>query len=321
MFRKYLILACSLVFLTAILTAKPPNVSPESSKQLSKLLKLLDRLAEKEENPLLKRHFQSVAMISRDTTHGMTMEEDHLDMAANSLDFFKKEGKNWETYLSGARPLVMAFRSPTDGKNSYYWLFLPDGFEQSKDDFPFYMELHGSGGGSNNPPWKMLFHYLQAEEKAGTSQMIRREGFMIYPWGRGDKGYRDIAETDIWECLADFDNMFETDPQRQYLYGFSMGGAGTYRIARKSPERWAAIGMYSGGYRPDAGEVKELKQLPVWMAWGEEERFADGNRQLKEFLLKQGNELWWKEIEGVGHKYLGEYQEQLMDWLKEHQKH
>ena len=31
-------------------------------------------------------------------------------------------------------------------------------------------------------------------------------------------------------------------------------------------------------------------------------------------------ELNWREIAGVGHKYLGEYQESLMDWLIEHHK-
>ena len=118
----------------------------------------------------------------------------------------------------------------------------------------------------------MLFRPLQPEIKGVTNQGYRKEGLFIYPWGRGDKWYREQAETDIFECLEHFDNLFKTDPSRQYLYGFSMGGGGTFRIAQKSMDRWAAIGMYSAALRePSLEEAKKFKDMPVWMTWGEKE--------------------------------------------------
>src|SRR5690606_5754182 len=122
--------------------------------------------------------------------------------------------------------------------------------------------------------------------------------------------------------LADFDRQFSTDPKRQYLYGFSMGGAGTFHIAQLSLDRWAAIGVYSGAMRDATAEdAQKFKDIPVWMAWGElETRLAPVNRKLKDLLLEAGVEIKWAEVQGVGHKYLGEYQEDLMDWLKMHHK-
>lgn len=320
-----------LLSLFAFSLAPPPFVKNEPFSQTQsgimddrkELVSLLSELAEKEKNPLMKRHFESVVLMTQDTSHGLTFSEKHLESVSGSLEFFKGAGAQWETYQSAPRPLVMAFSSPTDGKNSYYWLFLPEEYTPDRLDFPFYLELHGSGGGQNNPPWHMLYRYLQPEERKGTAQMNRREGFLIYPWGRGDKGYRDTAETDIWECLADFDAMFHTDPNRQFIYGFSMGGGGTYRLSQKSPDRWAAVGMYSAAFRTETltrDDASTFRDIPVWMTWGETERWRDGNLILRDNLLASEVEVSWREVEGVGHSYLYEYQDSLMDWFLLHPK-
>ncbi|WP_461088510.1 hypothetical protein [Spirosoma gilvum] len=297
-------------------TVKLPLASERA--EIQQLVAYLQTLVANEKNPLLKRHFESVMRMSLDSTSGLRPNDTHTKAALGTLAFFQGDGARWETYLEGTRPLIMAFQSKTDGKNSYYWLFLPKGFSRTKTDFPFYVELHGSGGGTNNPPWHMLYDYLQPKAAGATAQMTRREGFMILPWGRGDKGYRDMAETDIFECLADFDRQFKTDPKWQYLYGFSMGGGGTFRIAQKTMNRWAAVGLYSAalGKNVTDNEAARFKNTPVWMVWGEKEWLNVENRKLKDDFLKAGVNLWWKEIEGVEHSYLGEYQENLMDWFK-----
>ncbi|PHN07885.1 discoidin domain-containing protein [Flavilitoribacter nigricans] len=286
------------------------------------LLDLVDELAARESRPLFRHHFESIARISRDTAHGFGVSEADREAAAAVFRFLQDEGAQWETYAAGPRPLMMAFPSPSDGLDSYYWLFLPRDFDPNRKDYPLYFELHGSGGGRNNNPRKMLYQPLQPQIKGVPSQGYRKEGIYVLPWGRGDRGYRDQAETDIFEVLADVDRRFPTDPARQYLYGFSMGGAGTFRIAQKSLDRWAAIGVYSGAMRnPTLEEAKLFQEIPVWMTWGEEEtRLTEVNRKLKDLFETAGVELKWTEVKGVGHRYLGEYQEDLMEWLKEHRK-
>ncbi len=283
-----------------------------------RLVNLMNTLAAKETNPLMKRHFQTIARLTKDTTHGFEISDEDIEWASNVLNFFENGGEEWDTYMNGPRPLMMSFKSPTDGKYSFYWLFVPKDFNPKKTkNLPLYVELHGSGGGRNNNPRRMLYHPLQPEVAGVTSMGYRKEGLFILPWGRGDKFYRDIAETDIHEVLADFDQMFKTDPDRQYLYGFSMGGNGTFKIAQKTPDRWTAVGMYSAAFlqEPTRDEASTFKDIPVWMAWGELERWKDNNVILKDHFQNLGVELKWKEVADVGHRYLGEYQEDMLDWL------
>ena len=318
-----LIIVC--VTSTAYVIGKSKPLASKSSDQTTDsaaLVQHLRSLISKEKNSLLKRHFESLLLITQDQTHGYPFTEKNQQDAGKVLQFLKQEGHLWQTYLQKPRPLIMAFTSPTDQKNSYYWLFLPKDFDKRKENYPLYVELHGSGGGSNNNPRQMLYQPLQPEIAGVTLQGYRKEGIFILRWGRGDKGYRDTAEADIWECIADVDKNFKTNPRRQYLYGFSMGGGGTYKLSHKSADRWAAIGMYSAAFTDSTFEdVAKLKGMPVWMVWGEQEnRLTMRNRSLKDAFIKQGIEIWWKEKKGVGHNYMGEYQDSLMNWFSRHQK-
>ena len=314
--RLFLILFFA-VFAIGEAAAHRPHLA---ESDVAQLLARLQVLAKNEKDPLLKRHFESLMMITSDTSHGLSMQESDLQAATEALAFFNAGGENFSTYLAGPRPLIMAYQSPADGKNSYYWLFLPKNFDRKKKDYPLYMEIHGSGGGKNNQPWKMLYHYLKPTEAPGTSQMYLRDGFMIYPWGRGDKGYDGIAFTDLEESLADFDAMFTTDPNRQYLYGFSMGGKGVYKLALSHPERWTALGIYSGIMQSTPEEVETIKHIPIWMTWGETERWCVNNRTLRDHLLEAGAEPSWEEQAGVGHSYNGEYQAAMMKWFLKQRK-
>ena len=291
-------------------------------EDVKELKTLLGSLEEKETNELLKKHFASVKMMMEDQTHDIAWTRQDSLRASNVLNFFRNEGADWETYAEGPRPLMMSFKSPSDGKNSFYWLILPENFDSAKKDYSLYVELHGSGGGKNNNPRRMLFYPLQPEVKGVTNQGYRKEGLMVHPWGRGDKWYRGQAETDIFECLDHFDNLFETDNTRQYLYGFSMGGGGTFKIAQKSMERWTAIGMYSAAMKEvTPEEAEKFKNMPVWMTWGEKEwRLTKINRKLKDLLVEAGVDVKWTEVEGVGHRYISEYQDDLMDWFLDKKK-
>jgi predicted peptidase len=76
---------------------------------------------------------------------------------------------------------------------------------------------------------------------------------------------------------------FHGDPQRLYLSGFSMGGAGVYQIAARWPERFAALVAISG-YVPtaDADLVKRIRQIPLRIFHGasDERVSVNGARQL-----------------------------------------
>ena len=284
------------------------------------LLNLLQQLADKEDNWLLKRHFQSMIMVMNKPD--AEYSDDMLEKTMETLDFMRHNGQYLDTYIEqDVRPLIMAYVSPTDSAVSFYRLTLPKGWDEHRTDYPMYIELHGSGGGQNNNPLRICLMQLGPEPSTGMAPQHRRDGYHLYPWGRGDKGYRESAEADVWECLADFDAMFKTDPDRQYMYGFSMGGAGTSGIAWKAIDRWAAIGCYSG-FAQLTPEMTELyAKIPVWMAWGDQEtRALNAGKEMRDMLLEAGGTVRWHEVKDTGHKYLGEYQWDMLDFFRDNPK-
>ena len=51
-----------------------------------------------------------------------------------------------------------------------------------------------------------------------------------------------LAEQDVMNVLRLVTDEFNIDDDRIYLWGHSMGGAGTYHLAAKYPHVWAALG-------------------------------------------------------------------------------
>ena len=62
--------------------------------------------------------------------------------------------------------------------------------------------------------------------------------------------------------LAEVQKEYKTDPKRVYLTGLSMGGFGTWSLAAKYPEKWAAIVPICGGGDPkNAAKIKDIPML------------------------------------------------------------
>jgi len=51
----------------------------------------------------------------------------------------------------------------------------------------------------------------------------------------------ELSEKDVMNVLAMARSEFSIDPDRTYLMGHSMGGAGAIFLGQKHPEQWAAI--------------------------------------------------------------------------------
>ena len=108
---------------------------------------------------------------------------------------------------------------------------------------------------------------------------INRQNSEDFPEGPHSqfKGYPDF---DGWiniheELLHMVDTVlknYRTDSDRVYLTGISYGGYGTFHMAAKHPERWAAIAPIVGtGKIADAKKLAEAR-LPIWMFGGGKDR-------------------------------------------------
>jgi len=69
--------------------------------------------------------------------------------------------------------------------------------------------------------------------------------------------------------LDDVEKEYRVDKDRIYVTGLSMGGYGTFDLAMKYPNRFAAIIPICGG--ADTKYAQKIKHLPTWVFHGEQD--------------------------------------------------
>ncbi len=137
-------------------------------------------------------------------------------------------------------------------------------------------------------------------------------------------GWEQI-EDDLLDMLAHTQTNYRTDPSRVYLTGLSYGGFGTWYMASKHPELFAAIAPIVGWGHPDLMAPIANSNLPVWAFAGGLDRAVpvkhfyagiDTLKKLKQHIHKN-SELRFTVHEDMGHDtwkrvYAGE---DLYNWL------
>lgn len=84
-----------------------------------------------------------------------------------------------------------------------------------------------------------------------------------------DKRRGELSEQDVLNVTDLVAREYEADPRRIYLSGNSMGGAGTWHIGGKYPERWAAIAPAAFGARDPNFDFSRLRNTPIMAVAGE----------------------------------------------------
>jgi predicted peptidase len=81
---------------------------------------------------------------------------------------------------------------------------------------------------------------------------------------------RELSEKDTLEVIELVRKEFKIDDKRTYLMGHSMGGAGTYYLAVKYPERWAAIAVLApAAFALDPNSLGKIPKMPVMVVHGD----------------------------------------------------
>ena len=82
--------------------------------------------------------------------------------------------------------------------------------------------------------------------------------FVLYP-----NGWQRVAE-DLIGMVHKIIEAYHGDPDKVYLTGLSSGGYGTWYMASKYPDVWAAICPIVGWGHPDLMQPIASHQIPVW---------------------------------------------------------
>lgn len=181
--------------------------------------------------------------------------------------------------------------------DSRYVLFVPHSYDGQKE-FPLILFLHGSGESGKD---------VQLPGKVGLGPAIRKSEksfpfFAIFPqshertWqAKSEDGKRAMS------ILQQVQKDYKIDGRRIYLTGLSMGGSGTWSLAAKYPDTWAAIVPICGGGNPKAAE--RIKDIPCWCFHGDADKAVpvQRSRDMIEALKSAGGRPLYTEFPGVPH--------------------
>ena len=194
-----------------------------------------------------------------------------------------------------------------------YLLFEPKTPVESP--LPLIVFLHGSGERGNDVQ-KVKIHgpMKQAEQETDFPFMILSP---LCPKGT----WWVIGE--VVELIDDIIVRYPVDEDRIYLTGISMGGYGTWDLAAKHPEKFAAIVPICGGGDPNT--AGSLSPLPIWVFHGAEDPTVPVRNSdvMVEALKKAGNDVQYTVYLKVAHDSWTQTYEnpRLYEWLLKHRRH
>lgn len=140
-----------------------------------------------------------------------------------------------------------------------YLLYLPREYDRwSEKRWPLLLFLHGLGERGND---------IEMIKRHGLPRLIedgRHYPFVIVSPQCPDDEWWDVLALEA--LLARLIEKYNVDENRVVVVGMSMGGYGTWALAQRHPERYAAIVPICGG-----GEIRHaaaMRDLPVWAFHG-----------------------------------------------------
>jgi len=131
------------------------------------------------------------------------------------------------------------------------------------------------------------------------------EKWVDVPWGDATPSQLPAEPSRALRAvIAALDRVVEehaVDRSRVYLTGLSMGGYGSWDLAMRMPDRFAALVPVCGG--GDPSQVERLRSLPIWVWHGDKDAAVPvaRSRQMAEALRDAGIEATYTELPGVGH--------------------
>jgi predicted peptidase len=225
-------------------------------------------------------------------------------------------------------------RSVTVGGKPYrYQVYVPASYATSTDRMPAILFLHGAGERGADG-------LIQTE--VGLASAIRRvpsryPAIVIMPQVPTDSLWIGQPADAAMAALDQTQREFRVDADRVYLTGLSMGGNGTWNLAYRYPERFAAIAPICGfvtafprlpGSRPivppDSGDAfaalaRRIARVPTWIFHGEVDPVVPvaESRRAADALKAAGGDVRYTEFLGGGHNVWDETyaSKQFQEWL------
>lgn len=208
-------------------------------------------------------------------------------------------------------------RSITVAGRSYrYQVYVPANY-QTKSSWPAILFLHGAGERGDDG----LLPTNVGLGPAIRENPSRYPAIAVFPQVPRDSQWvgapGDMAVAALQQTMREF----KVDPSRVYLTGLSMGGHGTWYVAYRHPQLFAAVVPICGWVREFArfrgsvpvvpGDsaavmpnlVQRLSRVPIWIFHGEVDQVVDVNGSREPFNALKGAsaDVRYTELLGTDH--------------------
>ncbi|HYD84696.1 MAG TPA: dienelactone hydrolase family protein, partial [Opitutus sp.] len=182
------------------------------------------------------------------------------------------------------------------------------GADQSKR-WPLVLFLHGAGERG---------HDLELVKKHGLPKRVEQGAefpfVMIAPQCPPGEWWNVFALEGLIEEVAHAERI---DRDRIYLTGLSMGGFGTWALALRHPERYAAILPVCGGGERQL--ARRLREMPIWAFHGDADQVVpvERSQEMIDAIKKLGGSPRFTAYPGVGHdSWTATYDDpEVYEWL------
>jgi dienelactone hydrolase len=265
-------------------------------------------------------------------THAAVFESAELDLEA--------AGSAGRLHAHGFYRL--AWVDEVDGSVQFCRAYLPAGYRSDRR-WPLVVQLHGYNPA--NPEYVRWWavdtrhHAIHAVDRGADGPVY------LEPHGRGNTAYRGFGEKDVLRAIAEAKKAFAIDEDRVYLTGDSMGGWGTWQVATRNPEVFAAIAPVFGGadYRAQLekavlakltpaerflqerrsswAQAEGLLNLPILVSHGDSDKSVnvEYSRWAVRMLQRWGYDLRYHELPGRGHEDM-KVQPGIWEWFLQYRR-
>jgi pimeloyl-ACP methyl ester carboxylesterase len=288
--------------------------TPEASTHRMLADKILDRLGGKLDNPDSSK---------LNALHSPLME--YAEITTNSQ-------------IRSGGFVRLAYIDDIDNTPQFCRSYLPLRYDPAKK-WPLVVYLHGYN--QDNPEY---INWWSADKRHDPSS--DKFGIIyIEPHGRGNTQYNGIGDRDVLKCIKLAKQKFNVADDQVYLMGSSMGGFGTWNVATRHPEVFAAIApIYGGGdyhvnisreniekmssweiflndKSSQTSQMESLVNMPILVSHGDRDQSVNVNlsRYLVRMLQRWNYNVRYIEVPGKGHEELG-LSDQIIPWMLEHKR-
>lgn len=201
----------------------------------------------------------------------------------------------------------------SDGEEIPYALFVPAGYDSSKA-YPLIVSLHGL---RRQYDWLMGYEGILEFAERDQVLLVTPLGYVRDGWfGSREKNENaEKSEQDVMNVLGLVRKEFNIDEKRIYLWGHSMGGAGTYHLAAKYPDIWAGLGVAAPAPSVPPDQLEKFKHIPIIALQGDQDRLVKPMREWVAKMKELGMQHVYIEIPGGDHSLFVSKNRETLDKL------